>query len=159
MFPDLIEYLQQPVPQVVIWMTVLLMVSMVAFYVVQRFRDQSGEDHLTANELLTNFREMNLEGDIEDGEFRTIKTVLAPQLLDSDQEGSEAGPTPEAKRSTKAGKKKECGAEVSDSDAESPRGLPTEDSPTSDPTTADREIEDEIEDEGEDTAKNTGGNG
>lgn len=78
--PDFIDYLQQPVPQAVIWVTILLVMSMLGFYLVQKFRDQSGEDQLTASELLTNFREMNQEGDIDDGEFRTIKTVLAPRL-------------------------------------------------------------------------------
>jgi hypothetical protein len=77
---DLIEFLQQPLAQFIIWTTIGLMVTMIGYFIVQKFRDQSGNDQLTPNELLTNFREMNMEGDIDDAEFRTIRTVLAPQL-------------------------------------------------------------------------------
>jgi hypothetical protein len=148
---DLIEYIQQPVPQAVIWVTVLMMVSIAAFYVVQKFRDQSGDDHLTPNELLTNFREMNQEGDIDDGEFRTIKTVLGPQLLDPADHSAPDTSTPKAPKPAEQRENDEDVATVSDSTGNS-RGCSSRSD--SDPTTADHDNENE----GEDTAKNTGGN-
>ncbi|MFP6673466.1 MAG: hypothetical protein VB878_00170 [Pirellulaceae bacterium] len=88
--PDLIEYLQQPLPQAVIWTTILVMATIIGGFVVQKFRGQSDNDRLTPNELLTNFREMNQEGNIEDAEFRTIKTVLGPKLIEPSQEQSKS---------------------------------------------------------------------
>ncbi|REJ68626.1 MAG: hypothetical protein DWQ31_07655 [Planctomycetota bacterium] len=49
-------------------------------YVLSRFRDVSGDDRLTANELLSNFREMHSRGELSEEEFRTIKAKLARQL-------------------------------------------------------------------------------
>ena len=66
----------------VIWVTVLLILLVVGYYLVMKFRDQSGEDRLTSNQLLTNFREMNEQGDISDTEFRQLKTVLGDQLTE-----------------------------------------------------------------------------
>ena len=43
----------------VIWVTVLLILLVVGYYLVMKFRDPSGDDRLTSNQLLTNFREMN----------------------------------------------------------------------------------------------------
>ena len=44
------------------------------------FRGRADQDQLTAHDLLTNFREMHHEGDINDAEFRTIKTVLGERI-------------------------------------------------------------------------------
>ncbi|MEO8497520.1 MAG: hypothetical protein ABI614_20825 [Planctomycetota bacterium] len=56
-----------------------------------RFRDNAADDRLTANELLTNFEEMHHQGDIDDAEYRTIKTALGAKLRkeleDSESEG------------------------------------------------------------------------
>jgi hypothetical protein len=86
-----LEFLGTPAAQVVIWVTVLAFLLLVAYYLVQRFRDRTGDDRPVSNELLTNFREMNRQGDISDAEFRTIKTVLGgriqSELRDSSDEG------------------------------------------------------------------------
>jgi hypothetical protein len=157
MTTDLIEYLKEPIPQGVIWLTILVMISTIGFYVVQRFRGQSGEDSLTTHELLTNFREMNQEGDIDDGEFRTIKTVLAPHLIPSDERSLEESRTPAAEKPKENGTNDENASNasiVSDSNADNSASSPTASEPeSSDPTTADHK-----NDEGEDTAKNTGNN-
>ena len=78
----MLDFLQSPAAQAIIWLTVLLVLLVVACYVVQRYRDRTGDDRPTANELLTNFRDMHHEGDIDDAEFRRLKTVLGPQLQD-----------------------------------------------------------------------------
>ncbi|MEM7315185.1 MAG: hypothetical protein AAF497_18745, partial [Planctomycetota bacterium] len=76
----LLEILTTPSGRAVIWVTVFLIVSVVGWYVVLRFRDISGDDNPTASELLTNFRELHQEGDISEQEYRTIKTALQPDI-------------------------------------------------------------------------------
>jgi uncharacterized membrane protein len=86
-----LEFLSTPSAQAVIWVTVLGCLLVVAYYVVQRLRDRTGDDRLTANDMLTNFREMNREGDISDAEFRTIKTVLGEKLQAEIKDSSDEG--------------------------------------------------------------------
>lgn len=74
------DFLLTAPAQVVIWSTVLLIVIVIAVYVVGKLRDRMDDDRLAANELLTNFRELHLQGDIEDSEFRDIKSVLGTQM-------------------------------------------------------------------------------
>ena len=74
------EFLLQPIPQVVIWSTVLVIVILTSIYVVKKFRDQIDEDMPGPIEHMSFFREIYDEGDITETEFRTIKTVLSEQL-------------------------------------------------------------------------------
>ena len=74
------EFLLTTHAQAVIWSTVLLIVIVTAVFIVGRLRDRMDDDRLEANELLTNFRELHLQGDIEDSEFRDIKSVLGKHL-------------------------------------------------------------------------------
>jgi uncharacterized membrane protein len=76
------EFLRTPIASAVLWVTVLLVMLAVGYYVVRRYRDRIDDDRQTASELLTNFREMRQEGDISEMEFRTIKTVLGRKLQD-----------------------------------------------------------------------------
>jgi uncharacterized membrane protein len=85
------DFLATPTAQAVIWMFALAVVLVLGYYIVQKFRDGTGEDRLTANELMTNFREMNREGDITDEEFRTIKTVLREPLKSEVKDSSDEG--------------------------------------------------------------------
>ena len=74
----------------VIRITILLVVSIVGFYIVQRVRDVA-DDAETTSDMLSKFREMEHQGDLSESEFRTIKTVLAArmqsQINDEDQSG------------------------------------------------------------------------
>lgn len=85
------EFLLSTPAQAVLWTTVLLLLVAVAYYLLGILRGRDGEDRLSANQLLTNFREMHHQGDIDDSEFRTIKTVLGDELQrelsDADDEG------------------------------------------------------------------------
>lgn len=74
------DFLLTTPAQLVIWTTVLLVLIIVGWYAVGRFRDNDDDDRLTANELLTNFKELHHQGDIDDAEYRTIKTVLGAKL-------------------------------------------------------------------------------
>lgn len=74
------DFLLTTPAQLVIWTTVLLVLMAVGWYAVGRFRDKTDDDRLTANELLTNFEELHQQGDINDAEYRTIKTALGAKL-------------------------------------------------------------------------------
>ncbi|HAY80950.1 MAG TPA: hypothetical protein DCY79_14180 [Planctomycetaceae bacterium] len=76
----MLEVLTTPSGKAVIWVTVFLIISVIGWFVVLRFRDISGDDNPTASELLTNFRELHQEGDISEQEYRTIKTALRPDI-------------------------------------------------------------------------------
>ena len=74
------DFLLTTPAQLVIWTTVLLVLMTVGWFLVERFRDNTDDDRLTANELLTNFEELHHQGDINDAEYRTIKTALRAKL-------------------------------------------------------------------------------
>jgi hypothetical protein len=79
-FVGMKEFLLTTPAQAVIWTTVLLLLVAVGGYVVGSFRGRDDQDHPSANELLTKFRDLHHQGDIDDSEFRTIKTVLGAKL-------------------------------------------------------------------------------
>jgi uncharacterized membrane protein len=85
------EFLLSGPAQIVIWTAALLLIAAIVYYAVESLRGRDDEDHQTANQLLTNFRELHHQGDIDDSEFRTIKTVLGAELQqelsDPDNEG------------------------------------------------------------------------
>jgi len=62
--------------QLIVWGTVLAVLVVVAYFVVRKLRGLAAGNDDTPVELLTNFREMKLQGDISDKEFRTIKALL-----------------------------------------------------------------------------------
>ena len=74
-----LDFVKTPASQAVVWVSVLVVMLIVAYYVVRRFRDSSEEDEIN-NELLTKFREMRQRGDLSDVEYRTIKTVLVTKF-------------------------------------------------------------------------------
>ena len=74
------QFLLSTPAQVVIWLTVLVILVAIGGYIVGRFRGRSVQERLSANDMLTNFREMHHRGDIADTEFRNIKTVLGTKL-------------------------------------------------------------------------------
>lgn len=45
-----------------------------------KFRDSNDEVGLSASELLSNFREIHQQGDIDEAEYRKIKTALGAKL-------------------------------------------------------------------------------
>jgi uncharacterized membrane protein len=77
--------------QAVMMLAALAILSTIGYYIVRRFRDQSGDDQMTANDLLTNFRELHDQGDISEKEYRTIKTVLGERLQDELKDTGDTG--------------------------------------------------------------------
>ena len=74
------QFLLSTPAQLVIWVTVLAALVAIGGFVVGRLRDSSDDERLTANDLLSNFRELHDQGDIDAAEFRNIKTVLGVKL-------------------------------------------------------------------------------
>jgi uncharacterized membrane protein len=75
----LLVLLQSSTARLVIWLAVLLIVSVIAFYLVRRFRD-SIEETETSSTMLTKFEESRHRGELNEAEFRTIKTILAERM-------------------------------------------------------------------------------
>ena len=87
------QFLLSTPAQLVIWLTALAILVAIGGFVVGRLRGRADDERLTANELLSNFRELHDQGDIDAAEFRNIKTVLGVKLQQelnvSVREGSE----------------------------------------------------------------------
>jgi hypothetical protein len=66
--------------QLGLWGGILLVMLVIAAMVVRRLRDSAKGDRQISGDLLSNFQEMRREGDIDDAEFRNIKSVLGNQL-------------------------------------------------------------------------------
>lgn len=73
------QLLETPFARLVVGMAILLVVSVVGFYIVRRFRD-SIEDTETSSSILTKFEESQHRGELDEVEFRTIKTILAERM-------------------------------------------------------------------------------
>src|SRR5687768_1810113 len=73
--------------QLGLWGGILLVMLVIAAMVVRRLRDSAKGDRPTSGDLLSNFQEMRREGDIDDAEFRNIKSVLGNQLRSDVKDG------------------------------------------------------------------------
>jgi hypothetical protein len=77
---DVLEFFSTTAGQLTLGLFILAMLATVGLLVVRKLRDQTVGSRQTANELLTNFQEMNQQGEFSDAEFRKIKSVLGNQL-------------------------------------------------------------------------------
>ncbi len=69
----MLEILNNPTVQAVLGIVVLCVLMAAGFYLVSIFRDYAANDHQGADDMLANLREMHLQGDISEEEFRTIQ--------------------------------------------------------------------------------------
>lgn len=76
---SVLEIVRSPYGQAVIFVTMAIMLAVVGYYVVRRFRD-STESKEDPSQLMTDFREMHQHGALTEAEYRTIKSVLAEKL-------------------------------------------------------------------------------
>jgi len=83
------DFLLTTPAQLVIWATVLLVLMSVGG--TSWSSGNADDDRLTANELLTNFQELHLQGDINDAEYRTIKTALGAKLREELEDSENKG--------------------------------------------------------------------
>ena len=86
------QFYQSPAVQIVFAVAALVVVLAVLAYVVGRLREVYLEKGATANELLTDFRELHSQGELSDDEFRTIKGMLAERAQREWKENAQGGP-------------------------------------------------------------------
>ena len=72
--------LSEPEYQAVLLVAVLVILLLVGYYVVRKFRDHIGRDETSTTEVLANFEEIHHRGTLSDEEYRTIKTALHGKL-------------------------------------------------------------------------------
>ena len=70
--PDLLD---TPAARIVISLALLTILVMIGWFVVLRFRDSTGDDE-TASDLIAKYRELHTRGDLNETEYRSIKSVL-----------------------------------------------------------------------------------
>ena len=81
------ELLQGPVAQAVVWLTIAIILGVIGYYFVQRFRDEPDLENSTSDHL-ANFREMKQQGVLDEKEFRNIKTMLGAKLAEDIEDNS-----------------------------------------------------------------------
>ena len=74
-----------------LWLGVLALFVGIAVFALRRLRERIDKDETATSEMLSNFREMHLQGGLSDKEFRTIKTVLGAKLQRESKENSDKG--------------------------------------------------------------------
>lgn len=79
---DMAEFLLSPPAQAVIWTAVLVAMIVVAVFFVHGCRRWQRDDRTSANELLTEFRNLRDSGSVSQAEFKNIKSVLGEKLQD-----------------------------------------------------------------------------
>jgi uncharacterized membrane protein len=62
------------------WLASFAALVWLAIYAIKKIRTEPAQQELTANELISKFRELHSKGELSDAEFRTIKTTLAARL-------------------------------------------------------------------------------
>lgn len=75
--------------ELALWLTVLVVLTVVGGWIVQRFRDDADESE-TNTELLSKFQEMRQQGYLREEEFRKLSTHLGMKLpadLKRDKQG------------------------------------------------------------------------
>ena len=72
-----------------LWLGVLALFIGIAVFALRRVRERIDKDETAAREMLSNFREMLLQGGLSDAEFRTIKTVLGAKLQRESKDNSD----------------------------------------------------------------------
>lgn len=77
--------------QILMGTGLLMALLVVGVLIVQRFRGLAAQRGPTAGELLTNFEEMRSRGDIDDADYRKIKSVLGAELHGGLKDGKDKG--------------------------------------------------------------------
>ena len=90
---QLTRYMSHPFAWSVIYVTIGVMLAMVGYYVVQRFRGGTDDDDLMQS-ALSEFREMHHRGTLDDAEYRHVKAVVAAKLQQRRRDEESAGESP-----------------------------------------------------------------
>lgn len=73
------EFFSKPTVQLFVWLAVLAIMSVSAYYVLRRLRD-GVEQAETSADMLAKFREMRDQGELSEADFRSIKTILGERM-------------------------------------------------------------------------------
>lgn len=76
----MLDFLRSTPAQATVWVTVLIVLCLVAVFVVKRFRDRADSEGPSPSDLLSEFRELSEGGEITPQEFRQIKAILGTKL-------------------------------------------------------------------------------
>ena len=87
----MLNLLQRPVTQAVIWLAVLAFLVAVAVYGLKRLREEMDDDQGAASESLSKYREMHSQGGLSDAEFRTIKTAMGARIRKESKDNGNQG--------------------------------------------------------------------
>ena len=63
--------------QAIFLIAVMVALTAGGIYAMKRFRGRVDEEEPVTSDMITNFREMHVRGELSDEEYRTIRTVLA----------------------------------------------------------------------------------
>lgn len=85
------ELLTDPWARWVILIAVIGMLIAVGAYIVARYRDTSKENRPSSSQLLTKFREMHSQGELDAQEFRTIKSTLSASMKEELRDADDTG--------------------------------------------------------------------
>lgn len=76
----MLKFLQTTEAQVVLWSALGVLLLVLAFYLIGKFRPARMRETPRASELIANFRDLHSQGQLDDNEYRTIRTMLAARL-------------------------------------------------------------------------------
>lgn len=77
--------------ELAIWLFALAALVGMAIYVIGKIHAEPVQNEPTASELMSKFRELHSKGQLDDAEFRTIKTTLAARLQQELKDNGETG--------------------------------------------------------------------
>ena len=85
----MLELLTDQWVRVFVLSTAIVILILAGAYIASKWRGTNDKDTMSAQEMLSNFREMHTQGVLTDEEFRTIKSKLAgdiqTELKDADK--------------------------------------------------------------------------
>ena len=84
-------FLEEPSVRLIFALAVFAVLLAIGGYVIARYRQNMRNPTFTANEMLSNFRDLNSEGQLSDEEFRTIKSMLADEAARELKDTGESG--------------------------------------------------------------------
>ena len=87
----MIQLIETAPAQATFLLALALVVIAIAVYAAGRLRDRVKKDGNSASDLITNFREMHVQGVLSETEYRTIKTMLEERLQDELRDTDETG--------------------------------------------------------------------
>lgn len=84
-------FLEEPSVRLIFALTVFAVLLLIGGYVITRYRQNMRNPTRDGNEMLSNFRELNSEGELSDEEFRTIKGMLANKATQELRDTGDSG--------------------------------------------------------------------